>query len=466
VPQAEEDIPIEFDLIDEHAAADSNEISDSEFEVLTEGPVATTRLDDHEVAAVTEEPEVEVSWEAVSFDGIDSSPKASTQAFERGLENQDNDDASLDEDYVAFADVEDDAEESLEGWGDVLVETADALGVTEAPPVAEKKAPPPAVTWADVINAARAAAKLSPKPAAAPVEVAGTMVDETELFLDSLDATDPQVRRESAQRLLASGPGADDGVRTRFPGNVGFDPLDPAAKVPPFARCSGLCEFLAARGVSGAHLVLPFLDDENPVKRFFAIYFLLAVPYPPALEGLARRLYDTEPRCRHLAADTLRLYAHVPGYERILEAVRGQLRLPVIEARVAAVQLLGQLRDPASVPELIPLILAPEAVLVRAATSALAVICGQEYGSNISRWSEWWQQNYNRPRPVWLLQGLRHQNPEIRRVANYELQLLTGLTTQFNADAPEADREARVRMWENWWAREVSARTTAQTAAS
>ena len=188
--------------------------------------------------------------------------------------------------------------------------------------------------------------------------------------------------------------------------------------------------------------------------------------YPGALEPLARRLYDTEPRNRHLAADTLRGYAKEPGYQRIVAGLREQLRVPVIESRIAAVQLLGQLRDPASVPELIPLAVAPEAELAQAVVSALTVICGQEFGYDVPGWSQWWRGNYNRPRPAWLLQGLRHPSVDMRRLANYELQLLTGMTTHYDPDAHDAEREEKVRMWESWWAHVSGGRASGDSAAA
>lgn len=460
----EEDIPIEFDVIEE-APAEATELSDSEFEVITEGPVATRSL---EALSASTDDDGDVTWEAVTFDDIDESPDASRQAFEQGLENHGhNEGTDHDSDYVPFADVDDGAEESLDGWGDVLIETADALGV-ESAPVHERtrkaNEAPPSVTWTDVIREAMAAAKLVAKPATGPVEIAGTMVDEIEFLFDGLAASDVRLRRNAVEKLLKSGAAADEGLAARFPGQIGFDPFDPNSKVPPFGRCSGLCELCLARGTTAASVVLPFLEHEARLQRFFAIYYLLAVYYPPAIESLARRLFDTEPRCRHLAADALRGYAQAPGYERIVAGVRAQLKLPVLESRVSAVQLLGQLRDPASVPELIPLVIAPEPELSQASASALAVICAQEFGNDVPSWSEWWQINYNRPRPVWLIQGLRHQNPEMRRIANYELQLLTGMTTQYNPDAPEPEREQKARIWEGWWAKTVEVQREAAAA--
>src|SRR5205814_2370102 len=148
--------------------------------------------------------------------------------------------------------------------------------------------------------------------------------------------------------------------------------------------------------------------SNDRLRRFFAVYFLYAVPYPPALELLARRLYDAEPRNRYLAADTLRNYRHLPGYRRILQGLRDHLKVPVFESQVATVQVLGQLRDPSAVPSLIPLVVSPRQALSRAALSALTVICTQSFGKDVTRWAEWWQTHFNKPRESWLHEGMRH----------------------------------------------------------
>lgn len=448
-PQAqewEEDIPIEFDLAEESAQEEpTTEVGAGDFEVVADSPVG--RAAPVEVNNETSDP-----WDSVSFSGVDESPDASRAAFERGISESASDDAVA-EDYVAFSDVEDTAEENLDGWGDVLVETADALDIQAAPPApkATARQVPPSVTWDDVIKEALSAAKHVATPAPASVEVAGTVVNEAELLVDGAEAQNPNVRRDAIERLINLGEAAHGAVAARFPGILSFDPFDPRSRVPPFAKCSGITEYLFACGTSAAPLVLPFLSDADRVKRFVAIYYLLAVRYPQALDALARSLYDAEPRNRHLAADALRTYANEAGYQRIVEAVRAQLNVPVPDSQVSAVQILGQLRDPASVPELIRQVLSPNAALAKASISALAVICAQNFNNDVPAWSEWWRNNYNRPRPVWLIQGLRHSQPQVRRIANYELQLMTGMTTHFDPEAPDAEREEKTRMWENWW---------------
>lgn len=480
VEQASSAPPVEADIEVEEPILEAND-----FEVVAHdgvddpGLVVTIDADamfaqeaDDELAALDMEVEIEsgdedeLSWDDVSFGDIDASPDAEAAAFAVGLsESEAVDEASGD--HVAFADIGDSAEESLDDWQDVLEDAAAAAEASsKAAAARERDDASVSVTWEDVAREARSAARWVPRPAVQNIEVAGTVVDHQELLLDGLDATDPDNRRDAVEALLKMGPALDDKLSERFYGTLSFDPLAKNTRLPPFARCNGLLELIAARGDSAAGVVLPHLESDDPRKRFFAIYYLLTVPYPPAVEGLARRLYDTEPRNRHLAADALRRYAREPAYRRVLEGVRAQLKVPVLENQIVAVQVLGQLRDPAAVPSLIPLVAAPQPEMAQAAVSALAVLCAQSFGTDLPAWSQWWQANYNQPRVTWLLQGLRHASSTVRRLANNELQLLTGRTANFEPDASPDAREQAARLWDAWWAQVASGSEETVAAAS
>ncbi len=356
-----------------------------------------------------------------------------------------------DESYHPFADISESPEEALDDWEDVLVEASAAVLGGESGADTRKKTAPPSVSWDDVINETKRAQDFFVPREAESFEVAGTVVNETELLFDTLDAKDADRRRSAVERLLALGNSIDDELSQRFPGRIDFDPLSANTTLVPFKRCSGITELLAARGESAAAVVLPHLESAEPTKRFFAIYFLHTVRIPTALGSLARRLYDTEPRNRYLAADALRTYARESGYAHVVQGLRDQLKVPIVESQMATVQVLGQLRDPSAVPSLIPLVVAPRYELASAAMSALAVICGQALGNDVARWAEWWQTHYNQPRAAWLVEGLRHGNPAMVRLAHSELVLLSGRYVALPADATSNQLESAVQAWEAWW---------------
>ena len=360
--------------------------------------------------------------------------------------------AEADAFYVAFADIDESPEGNLDDWEDVMVETVAeatkaALGSKGAGKAARAGGGQLTVRWEDVVVEAHAASRIVPILSRS-VEMMGTVVDESDIWFDGLDADDPELRRSAIAKLLPLGSGIDAELTRRFPGRLRFDPLSQPTRPPPLAECSGILELLAARGADAAPLVRPLLEDAAPHTRYFAVYFLLTVADAASVEGLAKRLYDTEPRIRHLAIEALRRYNSEAAYRRVVQSLRDQLKLEARETQISAVQILGQLREPTAVPVLIPLVASPAADLVRGAASALAVISAQAFGTDLERWQTWWQANYNKPRAAWLLSGLAHANPTIRRVANTELQHLTGQVMPFDAEAPEAEREKQVLAWQ------------------
>lgn len=354
----------------------------------------------------------------------------------------------LDASYVAFADVEDHAEASLDQWEDVLL---DASGSADSQQVSRKETAPPAVTWEAVIAEAEAAPELHAKIRAPQLQIAGSMVDERDLLFDSIESEDAVARQGAIERLLKLGSAVDDMIKARFPGRLNFDPFANSITLPYFEMCSGITALLKARGPNAAPLVLAFLEHDDRLKRFFAIYFFYSVPYNPALEVLARRLYDTEPRNRHLAAEALRNYDSLAGYQRILVSLRENLKVPLFDTQISTIQILGQLRDPNAVPSLIPLVVSPRPQVARAAQSALAVICAQAFNNDVSAWAEWWQARFNKPRELWLVEALRHSHPGIQNLAHAELQTLAGKPTVYDPSHLTPLPEETIRLWEVWW---------------
>jgi hypothetical protein len=382
------------------------------------------------------------------FSGGAIPPVASAQAEEDDMEMASDDDVS----YVAFEDIDETPEKAVGEWQDVLVEALSGGGAAEAEAfLAQGARARVAVSWDDVIAEAAAAPALTSVTTSTQIEVAGKRLGEWEIWLDTLEARDAETRNDAIAKLQRYGNSLDEVLRERFPGKIEFDPFGPNVKLPAFEKASGLTGLLAARGPASAPAVLPHLESDDRVKRLFAIYYLLAVPYPQAIEALSRRLYDSEPRNRYLAVEGLRRYQNEPAYRRVLQGLRDQLKVPVYETQVATVQILGQLRDPSAVPALIPLVVSPQHVLATAAASTLAVICAQAFGADVAQWAEWWQIHYSRPRETWLLEGLRHSDPSIVRIAHAELLRLTGQAGPSASSPTSVVDETTVRAWESWW---------------
>lgn len=343
--------------------------------------------------------------------------------------------------YVPFGDITDSPQQSLGEWEDVLVEVTQ-----ENTPHRKPRTRPTLASWSDVIARAHAAAHLVPQMIA---DVAAD-APHVETLLRALDHPEAATRQNALAQLLNLGHLIDAACREQFPGPLRCDPWNPGWQLPTFGRCSGLCQLFAARGRAVSPIALDHLNSPNRTQRLMAVYFFMAIHDPSACAALTDRLYDVESHIRHLAIETLRYYKNEIPYAHMVYVLRNQLRAGPPDAQRFAILALGQLREVAAVPSLIPLVADTHPETARAAASALAVICGQAFGANISHWQHWWDTHHYQPRPAWLLLGLAHSNATIRRVAHSELQTLTGKRLAFDADANARERQEGAAAWEHW----------------
>ena len=271
-----------------------------------------------------------------------------------------------------------------------------------------------------------------------------------EAMLTALENDDAKLRNVAIEALLAIGDEADHMVRQRFPGPVPFDPFAAGFNAPPLPQCNGLLAYLDARGKQSVDTVLSHLQSSNPRARFFALYLLHHHAGPEHLDVIARRLYDTQPAIRILSAETMRRHKASPQYAQVFKGLTRQLKVPVLETRVSVVQILGQLRESRAIPILISLLNAGGKELVSTTVSALAVICGQEFGVNAENWQAWWAENQNGNRGNWLATGLLHKNPAIQNLCNTELEIKSGLSMGYDSKLSGSEKKKVAARWENW----------------
>lgn len=358
----------------------------------------------------------------------------------------------------SFQDIdEDNAEENLAGWESVLVDTiaqgrqggvAASAGsdVPDAPPE-----PPQEMSWDHVMEAAQALEAPAPAPQ--------LVIDEAAVLLDAMDGADPDVAARAAESLWNQHrESLADKLGPRFPGRLAIDPFASGIVLPSIGDVSLVLRLLAALGQDAVPAVLPHLDSQYPVHRLMATLFFGQVVSGKAFSKLLRRLFDEEPRVRDVAAEVLRKYKSVQGFDEGVQRIRDRLSLPVIDAQVRATEILGRLRDGKSVPLLIPLTASKRPELANATLGALMRLTAQDFGHNPKKWTEWWVKNSDRAREHWLVDGLRRKEPILRVIADEELRRATGLTFQFRMDGDKKAQEAAIRGWESWWDSEQRAR--------
>ncbi len=237
-----------------------------------------------------------------------------------------------------------------------------------------------------------------------------------------------------------------------FPGTLTVDPFVPGVRLPVPEELSAVLALLMHLGQRAEPVIKSGLSSSDPRHRFVAAYILSRVYLPQVIEDLGILLYDSESKVRFAAAYAMRRYCQTPEYEQVLSSVREQLNQSDLPGQLSAIQMLSQLRDSRSVPELIDILHSGSTALITSATAALLTITGQAYGNNIQYWLAWWQSHHNLSREYWLLEGLVHQDPTVRQVANAELQAITGFNAGFNPRDSEEKRQAALTRWQNYFA--------------
>jgi Type II secretion system (T2SS), protein E, N-terminal domain len=359
--------------------------------------------------------------------------------------------------YRVFAELHDESEEDeAKGWEDVLVDTiAQGKQGGTANATGGSVPIPDEVGWEDIIVEAAAQAHGAAASEKAP------RLDDLSVLLDAIDSPDEDTARRASESLWQRRGELGDSFASmlgaRFPGRMRVDPFV-ATPLPPIAEMSAVMRLLVALGAEAAESVLPHIESQYPAHRLIASAFFSQVVYGQAFTKLLRRLSDEEPRVREVAADTLRRYARLPGYDDGLQRIRERLQMPMLEAQARACEILGRLRDIKSVPLLITLVTHKRGDVSGAALSALMRITAQDFGHNDSAWSTWWKKRGAQPREEWLVSGLRKDEPALRVIADEELRLLTGLQMGFDPTADKRAQEPAIDAWSTWWRQELESR--------
>jgi HEAT repeat protein len=208
-------------------------------------------------------------------------------------------------------------------------------------------------------------------------------------------------------------------------------------------------ELLTRFGTLAVPYLLPKLTSTDPERRFYAALMLGELSSAEALDGVAMRLLDPDPRVAGLAGVVVARHVPVHTFDRALyHAVRSTLtnqRAPDV-AVYRAVEAAGVLRDVGAVDGLLERLHDARTAPRQAAVRSLRSITGQDFGTSARRWSAWWAGHRARPRAEWLVDALDHRQEQVRARAAQELRRLLPGVAEFRPDAPRRERdEARQR---------------------
>ena len=205
--------------------------------------------------------------------------------------------------------------------------------------------------------------------------------------------------------------------------------------------------FLAVRSTAG-----------DPDVRFWATHLLGELAYSESAEAVFKRLFDDAAPVRRVArrAAAALILAGPTTEAWILPTLDRLARSSTERAgrRLLAIETLGELAMPKSVPVLIATLGETTAELAEAAHRALVNITRHDFRRDARQWNDWWVTNATRSRIEWLIDALLSESPTLRRAAAEELAPIVGRDLGYYDDLPEDEREATQVRYVLWWEQE------------
>jgi hypothetical protein len=267
--------------------------------------------------------------------------------------------------------------------------------------------------------------------------------------------TDEQAEGE----LLRQGERAMRVLMAYFPGPLTFERSRIAITSPPPrpSECGPILRLVTRERKVALPFVLEKLSDQDNETRGWATHVLSELPYPEAIAPLLLRLRDVDLSTRVSASYALAAVARLYPEEvraGVLSVAHGADPID----RAAAMRVMGELREPSLVPDLVRALADGDEAVVASAHASLVLVTRQDFGLDARPWLRWWELSASRYRIEWLIDALTHEVSEIRRAAGEELRSLSKEYFGYASDLPQRDRERSQQRYRDWWVTEGRAR--------
>lgn len=249
------------------------------------------------------------------------------------------------------------------------------------------------------------------------------------------------------EALLELGEPALDALVERFPGDVQLGGSGSMADASPVLRA------LAAFGRRAVPALTPLLHQDDSETRFYAAALLGELVYPEAAVLLGTRLHDPDPLVRHTAAQSLVRFKQSAPYANVLRDLLDALSGDDPQRRVTSAEAAGVIGEVEAVPLLARALGDGSEALRRTAHDALVAITVHDHGTDGDAWIRWYEDNRARHRLEWLIDGLVHEEIQVRISAIDELTRATGMTFGYEPHLEPQRREAIRSKFRAWWER-------------
>lgn len=334
-----------------------------------------------------------------------------------------------------------------------------AVRVPPGPSAAESSTPetlagpplPPTVQARRMPSASGQTGADKPDPAAQQAERETVVL--LQRFVESNGADD-----EAGQAIVQMSARAVPAIMARFPGPLAPSVDRDAPSLPPASSCGPLLALLVALENEALLAVAERATSILADDRFWAVHVLAEIPCTESAEIVGTMLFDDDASVRRIARRaTNQLMTSVPeatsAVVPILEqAARGSADRP--GRRFIALETLGELAIPTTVPTLITLLGDPVQDVVNAAHRSLVQVTCQDFGREPRRWIDWYGANAGRHRVEWIIDALMHESVDMRRLAAGALTPVVQQDLGYDPyDSRDERASAHVR-YLLWWEQE------------
>lgn len=263
---------------------------------------------------------------------------------------------------------------------------------------------------------------------------------------------------DAGQTIVLMGERAVSSIMARFPGPLapGIEPDSPA--LPVASSCGPLFALLVAIGSDSVLQVAQRATSILSEDRFWAAHVLGEIVCVESAEVVATLLFDDDDSVRNVARRaTAHLLAFVPdAADAVLpmleQAARGSSDGP--GRRFLALETLGELAIPSTLPALITLLSDPVRDFADAVHRTLVQITCQDFGREPRRWINWFAANASRHRVEWIMDALMHESVEMRRIAADALAPVVGRDLGYDAFESRDERASAHVRYLLWWEQE------------
>jgi HEAT repeat protein len=217
------------------------------------------------------------------------------------------------------------------------------------------------------------------------------------------------------------------------------------AELPAASECGPVLDIAVALGQAAmlghamVQELLRLTESSTRSTRVWAMLALADIGTVRAIDAVLQALMDDDPHVRRGARwAAISLSGGHPSGRAMREAIEQLVASTVVSVptRLFAIDTLGRMRDPSSVPVLIQTLGEPDQELHRAAIQALKSVTRTDIEGGAQKWTVWWTENQTRPRIEWLIDALTSPAVDLREAAARELAERTGRDFGYRADMP------------------------------